>query len=98
LTLGELTNTVAGYYSMRATISCIGGAAELYEFCVLTNGVDSEMVSSKKQFSTGTPRYDAVPVIGRMYLPASTRISLAVKDESGTAALTVHRACLDVGP
>ena len=98
LSTGYLTNTVAGYYRLSATISFIGAASELYEVCVLTNGVDSEMISSKKQFSTGTPRYDAVPVTGRMYLPANTAISLAVKNTADNTDLTIHRACLDVGP
>lgn len=98
LSTGYLTNAAAGYYSIRATISMIGAASELYEICVLTNGVDSEMVSSKKEFAPSTPRYDSVPVIGRMYLPAGTGISLAVKNTSDNTSLTIHRACLDVGP
>ena len=96
-TAGYLTNTLAGYYRIDGVISFIGAASELYEVCVLTNLVDSEMVSSKKQFSTGTARYDAVPVHGRMYLPANTAVSLAVKSSGDTTSLTIHRACLDIG-
>jgi hypothetical protein len=98
LATGYLTNTVAGYYSIHASISFIGAAGELYEVCVLTNNVDSEMVSSKKQFASPASRYDAVPVIGRMYLSANTGISLAIKNSTDNTTLTVHRACLDIGP
>lgn len=98
LATGYLTNTLAGIYRITATLSFIGAASELYEVCVLTNGVDSEMVSSKKQFSVGSPRYDAVPVSGRMYLPAGTGVSLAVKNTTDNTDLTIHRASLDIGP
>jgi hypothetical protein len=94
---GYLTNTLAGYYRLSATISFIGTANELYEVCILTNNVDSEMVSSKKQFASSNPRYDAVPVMGRLYLPANTAISLAIKNTADNTPLTIHRACLDVG-
>ena len=95
-TLGFVTNSVAGYYRIIADLSFIGANAELYEVCVLTNMVDSELISSKKQFST-PGRYDCVPVSGRMYLYANTAISLAVKSAADTTQITVHRASLDVG-
>ena len=95
-TLGFLTNSVAGYYRIMADISFIGANGELYEVCVLTNMVDSEFVSSKKQFTT-PGRYDCIPVSGRMYLYPNTAVSLAVKSTTDTGQITVHRASLDVG-
>jgi hypothetical protein len=95
LTTGYLTNQIAGYYRVTVNMSFLGAASETYELCHMTNGVDSELISTKGSFDN-PPRLRSQTAAGIIYLPANTASSMSVKNTTA-GNIAIHRASLVIG-
>jgi hypothetical protein len=94
---GILTNTYAGYYRITCDLTSLGAASQHVEGCILTNGVDSELIGWQKQYSSSNNRKAPQSATGYIYLPALTRISFGIKSTNDTTAITIYKANLTIG-
>lgn len=93
---GYMTNRYAGYYRCNISISFDGLNSGTYEGCMLTNDVDSEIISWKGQFDTPA-RYRSQSAVGVIYLPAGTGCAFAIKQTDGQGTVSTHRAAFVIG-
>lgn len=90
LTLGTITNLVAGNYMMTMTISFdgSGGANDIFEGAIFTNLVEAVPINWHRK--TGSQDTGSASCTGILYLPANCRIDARIQNQAATGIITLR--------
>lgn len=93
--VGSITNDIAGWYRVAFHVSLIGANNVAIEGEIFVNGVPNDYVAFEETMGAAAAIGNA-SAVGIVYLPAKARTDIRLRNNGGTANITVQRAQLTI--